>query len=45
MNWEDYQDIDVIYEFMKEIRLAYPELCRLYTIGKTAEGRELKVMR
>ncbi|XP_055843286.1 carboxypeptidase B-like [Episyrphus balteatus] len=45
MNWEEYQDIDVIYEFMKEIRLAYPELCRLYTIGKTAEGRELKVMR
>lgn len=45
MNWDDYQDVGVIYEFMKEIRLAYPDLCRLYTIGKTAEGRELKVMR
>ncbi|XP_055911484.1 carboxypeptidase B-like [Eupeodes corollae] len=45
MNWDEYQDIDVIYEFMREIRAANPELCRLYTIGKTAEGRELKVMR
>ncbi|TMW43425.1 hypothetical protein DOY81_011495 [Sarcophaga bullata] len=45
IHWKDYHDLDVIYSFMREIRGKFPNICRLYTIGKTAEGRDLKVLR
>ncbi|XP_036343944.1 uncharacterized protein LOC118753179 [Rhagoletis pomonella] len=42
IHWKDYHDLDVIYAFMREIRGKFPNICRLYSIGKTAEGRDLK---
>lgn len=45
IHWKDYHDLDVIYSFMREIRGKFPNISRLYTIGKTAEGRDLKVLR
>uniref|UniRef100_A0A0A1WX49 Carboxypeptidase A4 n=1 Tax=Zeugodacus cucurbitae TaxID=28588 RepID=A0A0A1WX49_ZEUCU len=45
MHWRDYQDLQVIYAFMREIRTKFPNICRLYSIGKTAEGRDLRVLR
>ncbi|XP_013105808.2 carboxypeptidase B isoform X3 [Stomoxys calcitrans] len=45
IHWKDYHDLDTIYAFMREIRGKFPNICRLYTIGKTAEGRDLKVLR
>uniref|UniRef100_A0A1I8P6M7 Peptidase M14 domain-containing protein n=1 Tax=Stomoxys calcitrans TaxID=35570 RepID=A0A1I8P6M7_STOCA len=44
IHWKDYHDLDTIYAFMREIRGKFPNICRLYTIGKTAEGRDLKVL-
>ncbi|EDV91820.1 GH24586 [Drosophila grimshawi] len=45
MHWKDYHDLDTIYAFMREVRAKYPNIVRLYTIGQTAEGRDLKVLR
>uniref|UniRef100_A0A1B0G892 Peptidase M14 domain-containing protein n=1 Tax=Glossina morsitans morsitans TaxID=37546 RepID=A0A1B0G892_GLOMM len=45
MHFKDYHDLDTIYSFMREIRGKYPNICRLYSIGKTVEGRDLKVLR
>uniref|UniRef100_W8BHB0 Carboxypeptidase A4 n=1 Tax=Ceratitis capitata TaxID=7213 RepID=W8BHB0_CERCA len=45
INWKDYHDLETIYDFMREIRSKFPKICRLYSIGKTAEGRDLKVLR
>uniref|UniRef100_A0A1A9VBS6 Peptidase M14 domain-containing protein n=1 Tax=Glossina austeni TaxID=7395 RepID=A0A1A9VBS6_GLOAU len=44
MHFKDYHDLDTIYSFMREIRGKYPNICRLYSIGKTVEGRDLKVL-
>lgn len=45
MHWRDYHSLESIYAFMREIRARYPNICRLYTIGQTTEGRDLKVLR
>ncbi|KAI8034034.1 hypothetical protein M5D96_013194, partial [Drosophila gunungcola] len=45
MHWKDYHDLDTIYSFMREIRSKFPNIVRLYTIGKTEQGRDLKVLR
>ncbi|XP_017149664.1 carboxypeptidase B isoform X2 [Drosophila miranda] len=45
MHWKDYHDLETIYAFMREIRSKFPNIVRLYTIGQTAEGRDLKVLR
>lgn len=45
MHWRDYHSLDAIYAYMREIRAKHPSICRLYTIGQTAEGRDLKVLR
>ncbi|XP_034490427.1 carboxypeptidase B [Drosophila innubila] len=45
MHWKDYHDLETIYAFMREIRAKFPTICRLYTIGQTVEGRDLKVLR
>uniref|UniRef100_A0A1B0AQJ6 Peptidase M14 domain-containing protein n=1 Tax=Glossina palpalis gambiensis TaxID=67801 RepID=A0A1B0AQJ6_9MUSC len=44
MHFKDYHDLDTIYSFMREVRGKYPNICRLYSIGKTVEGRDLKVL-
>ncbi|XP_011198323.2 carboxypeptidase B [Bactrocera dorsalis] len=45
IDWKDYHDLETIYAFMREIRQKFPKICRLYSIGKSAEGRDLKVLR
>lgn len=45
MHWRDYHSLDAIYTYMREVRAQNPSICRLYTIGQTAEGRDLKVLR
>ncbi|ALC48900.1 CG3097, partial [Drosophila busckii] len=45
MHWNDYHDLEDIYAYMREIRAKFPDIVRLYSIGKTVEGRDLKVMR
>ncbi|XP_060662089.1 LOW QUALITY PROTEIN: carboxypeptidase B [Drosophila nasuta] len=45
MHWKDYHDLETIYAFMREVRAKFPDIARLYTIGQTAEGRDIKVLR
>jgi carboxypeptidase A4 len=45
MNWDAYFKFDAIYEFLDHIASSHPEICSLQTIGKTVEGREIKLIK
>lgn len=43
MDWKSYHRLDVIYKFLESLAAEYPYLCTVSVIGKTVEGRDLKV--
>lgn len=43
MNWNEYQNLDVIYAWMEGLEYNYPSLCSVVPIGITTEGRTMKV--
>lgn len=43
MDWNNYHRLDVIYAFMERLAQEYPYLCAVSVIGKTEEGRDIKV--
>ncbi|XP_055615763.1 carboxypeptidase B-like [Toxorhynchites rutilus septentrionalis] len=45
MTWTAYHRLADIYEFMDYLAVTYPDLCSVRTIGKSVEGRDLKVLR
>jgi len=45
MNWNAYFKFDAISEFLDHIASSHPEICSLQTIGKTIEGREIKLIK
>lgn len=43
MDWKNYHRLDIIYAFMDNLVQEYPYLCSVEVIGKSVEGRDLKV--
>src|SRR5690349_21825650 len=41
MNWSRYNDHKGITEICKKIAAAYPDLCKLESLGKSFKGRDL----
>ncbi len=44
MDWTSYHDLDVIYDYLHWTEQAHPEVARVYEIGRTFEGRPMKVL-
>ena len=44
MDWTSYHDLDVIYNYLHWMERAHPEVARVYEIGRTFEGRPIKVL-
>ncbi|CAH0400952.1 unnamed protein product [Chilo suppressalis] len=45
MNWKQYHRLEDIYGFMDYLAKTYPAIVSVNTIGKSYEGRDLKVLR
>ncbi|OWR51415.1 molting carboxypeptidase A [Danaus plexippus plexippus] len=45
MDWKNYHRLDVIYSFMDDLAAQYPYLCTVNVIGKSAEGRDLRMLK
>jgi carboxypeptidase A4 len=45
MNWDAYFKFDAISEFLEHITTTHSEICSLQTIGKTVEGRDIKLIK
>ncbi|XP_040571245.1 carboxypeptidase B [Lepeophtheirus salmonis] len=45
MNWENYQNIDVIHDFLYETARKNPSIATIFSIGKSYEGRDLLVFK
>lgn len=43
MDWKSYHRLEVIYAFMDDLAALYPYLCSVSVIGKSVEGRDLRV--
>lgn len=43
MDWNNYHRLNVIYEFLDRLAEEWPSLCKVCTIGRSAEGRDIKV--
>ncbi|CAH1639214.1 unnamed protein product [Spodoptera littoralis] len=45
MDWQSYHRLDTIYEFMDNLAIEYPYLCSVSVIGKSSEGRDIKMLK
>ncbi|PZC76035.1 hypothetical protein B5X24_HaOG205237 [Helicoverpa armigera] len=45
MDWMNYHRLETIYAFMDNLAAQYPYLCTISVIGKSVEGRDLKVLK
>jgi len=45
MNWDDYQLLETIYDWIDDLILSHPNLLTVMTIGHSTEGREVKVLK
>ncbi|KAM3965859.1 carboxypeptidase B-like [Aphomia sociella] len=45
MDWKNYHRLDVIYAFLYNLTVDYPYLCSVNVIGKSAEGRDIKMLK
>ncbi|XP_017480758.1 PREDICTED: carboxypeptidase B-like [Rhagoletis zephyria] len=43
--FQKYQPLSNIYQYIEEISRQHPDLCSLETIGKTSEGRVMKIIK
>lgn len=43
MDWKSYHRLETIYNFMDSLTSEFPYLCNVQIIGKTFEGRDIKV--
>jgi hypothetical protein len=44
MDWKKYHRLNVIYAFFDELEKDYPAICTVSVIGKSVEGRDIKVI-
>ncbi|CAH2093039.1 unnamed protein product [Euphydryas editha] len=45
MDWKRFHKLDVIYSFMNELEKDFPAICTVYVIGKSVEGRDIKMLK
>lgn len=45
MTWNAYHRLSDIYGYLDYLSTTYPSLCTVKTIGRTVQGRELKVLK
>ncbi|XP_038222632.1 carboxypeptidase B-like [Zerene cesonia] len=45
MNWKRYHKLSVIYSFMDDLERDYPAICTVSVIGKSVEGRDIKMLK
>ncbi|KAL0871311.1 hypothetical protein ABMA27_005056 [Loxostege sticticalis] len=45
MDWNDYHTLDVIHNFLDDLEYDYPSICTAGSIGKSLEGRDLKMIK
>lgn len=43
LDWKDFYPLDIIYKFMDTLESEFPARCTVNNIGKTVEGRDIKV--
>ncbi|KOB73603.1 Molting carboxypeptidase A [Operophtera brumata] len=43
MNWKKYHRLRVIYAYIDDLERDYPAICTVTVIGKSVEGRDIKV--
>lgn len=44
MDWKDFYPLHVIYNFMDFLEIQFPSTCTVTCIGKSVEGRDIKVL-
>lgn len=44
MNWKRYHRLNVIYSFLEDLERDFPAICTVSVIGKSVEGRSIKVI-
>ncbi|KAJ8715138.1 hypothetical protein PYW08_005119 [Mythimna loreyi] len=45
MDWKDYHRLEVIYNFMDDLEANFPSICTTASIGRSVEGRHLKILK
>ncbi|KAF9799536.1 hypothetical protein SFRURICE_018723 [Spodoptera frugiperda] len=45
MDWKKYHRLSVIYAFIDELERDYPAICTVSVIGKSVEGRDIKMLK
>ncbi|CAG9788793.1 unnamed protein product [Diatraea saccharalis] len=45
MDWKKYHRLNVIYAFIEELERDYPAICTVSVIGKSVEGRDIKMLK
>ncbi|KAL7286392.1 hypothetical protein TKK_0019344 [Trichogramma kaykai] len=45
MEWDSYHRLEDIHEYMDYLANTYPQVCSVMSIGKSVQGRDLKVIR
>ncbi|XP_059481071.1 carboxypeptidase B-like [Neocloeon triangulifer] len=45
LNWTGYHRYMVIHDFLDFYAATYPEICSVHTIGKTAQGKDIKLLK
>ncbi|KAI8439559.1 hypothetical protein MSG28_013299 [Choristoneura fumiferana] len=45
MDWKNYHRLDTIYAFLDRLACEYPYLCTVCCIGRSYEGRDLKLLK
>ncbi|XP_060804968.1 carboxypeptidase B-like [Amyelois transitella] len=45
MDWNDYYPLNIIYNFLDSLEIAYPSICTVTSIGNSVEGREIKMLK
>ncbi|XP_075980283.1 carboxypeptidase B-like [Anticarsia gemmatalis] len=45
MDWKKYHRLNVIYSFLDDLERDYPAICTVTVIGKSVEGRDIKMLK
>ncbi|XP_026744202.1 carboxypeptidase B-like isoform X2 [Trichoplusia ni] len=45
MDWKKYHRLSVIYSFIDELERDFPAICTVSVIGKSVEGRDIKMLK